>query len=169
MDGKIKEPVQTRIIAFACTLLAALCLLAGFLLGRNWVNLLLLLVIPLAWVFLRKASAGLTSSILLFAYIFLAVVGLLNHLSPYLLIGGCAFALGAWESTQFLLNFRNSPVRSANQRLENFHNKDLGLAVGFGLLLALVGLNIRLRLPFGLIAVLALLAAYGLYRGFKYH
>ncbi len=169
MDEKIREPVQTKTIALGCTLLSALFLLAGYSLGGNWKLLLPLLAIPLAWILFRKAAASLRLSILLFVYVFLAALGLFLHLSSYLMIGGCAFALAGWESAGFLLNFRSSPMRSKDQRLEGLHTKDLALAIGSGLLLALLGLNVRLQLPFGLVAGLAILAAYGLYRGFKHH
>jgi hypothetical protein len=168
MDENLKEPAQTKILAWGCTLLSALFLLAGYGLGGDWKLLSLLLAIPLTWVLFRKGSAGLLLSSLLFVYVFLAALGLVLHLSPYLMIGGCAFALAGWESARFWLDLRAAPLRVQDQPLEALHNRDLTLAIGIGLLLALVGLNIRLQLPFGLIAILALLASYGLYRLFKY-
>ena len=168
MDENLKEPAQTKILARSCALLSILFLLAGYILGRDWILLLLLLAIPLTWVLFRKSFAGLLLSILLFEYVFLAALGLVLHLSPYLLIVGSAFALAGWELARFWLKLRDAPMRLQDQPLEALHNRDLALAIGVGLLLALVGLNIRLQLPFGLIAVLALLAAYGLYRAFKY-
>ena len=43
MDEKIKEPAATKTIALICTLVSALCLVAGFGLGRNWEMLLFII------------------------------------------------------------------------------------------------------------------------------
>jgi len=158
---------STKISALICTLGSILCLIFGFSLAGYWEIILLLPAIPLYWYFTRKVSTGLTISILLLVYVLLAAIGLLKDLSPYPMVIGCVLALAGWESAQFLLNFHDTSMDLTNPRLEYLHNKDLVIAIGFGLLLALLGLNIRLHLPFGLVAGLVLLAAFGLYRGLR--
>jgi hypothetical protein len=159
----------TKITALISALGAILCLIIGFGFAGYWEIILFLPAIALYWFFTRKARVGIDLSIILFVYVFLAAIGLLKNVSTYLMIVGCSLALASWESSLFSLQIRDESTSSTNQRLEYLHNKDLIIAIGSGLLIAILGLNVRLYLPFGLIAGLVLLAAYGLYRGFKYY
>ncbi len=163
----MKAMISTMTAAWACTTVSLVCLIAGFGLRGYWAIYFLLPVIPVYWFLTRKVSARITISILFFMYVLLAAAGLFTGVSPYFMLIGCACALAAWESTQFLLNFKHGSAAPADPRLERIHNQDLFLAIGSGLLLGLLGLNIHFQLPFGVIALLAILAIYGLYRGFN--
>ncbi len=157
---------STRIAAWILALVSLICVVAGFGLGGHWVILVVFPILPLYWFVTNRMSTSISLSILLLAYVLLTVIGLLVHLPPVLMLIGCSSALASWELAQFLLNFPDPASRFRNQRVELLHNRDLFIAIGVGLLVGILGLNIRIQLPFGLIAGLVLLAAYGLYRGF---
>ncbi len=157
---------STKIAAWVGAVGALLCLLAGFGLKGYWEILFVIPALPLYWLLTRKVSPRLTASILFFIYILLVAAGLVAGMSAYLMLIGGSLALAAWESAQFLSNFRGLSGDGAGPRLEQLHNRSLLLAIGSGLLLGLLGLNVHVRLPFGAIVVLALVAVVGLYLGF---
>ncbi len=161
----MKTMASTRIAAWSCAVVALLCLVGGFGLKGYWAILIVFPALAVYGWLLRKNSPRISASILFFIYVILATVGLLKNISPYFMLIGSSSALAAWESFLFLLNFQGAGVESADPRLERSHNRDLALAIGSGCLLSLLGLNLYIRLPFGVVAVLALLAVYGLYRG----
>lgn len=163
----MKGRIDTKLFMWICVAVSFLCLFVGYGLKGYWVILVLLPAIPLYWFLMKKVSSRITISILLVIYILLMGPGSLIGISPYLILIGGSSALAAWESAQFRLNFQNASGSSADERLEQIHTRDLAVSVSSGLLLSLLGLNIHLRLPFGLIAILALIAVYGVYRIFK--
>jgi len=162
----MKGMLTTKIVTWSAAAASLLCLGAGFGLMRVWAIFLFFPAIPLFWFTMRKVSPRITISILFFTYVLLAAAGLSFGLFPPLMLIGCTGALAAWESAQFLFNFQGVSTDLLDPRLERHHNRDLAVAIGSGLLLAILGLNIHFRLPFGVIAVLAILAVYGLYRAF---
>ena len=159
----------TKATAWICAAISLLCLTAGFGLAGHWEILLAIPALLLYGFLTRKIAGTATASLLLVLYTLCAALALLADLSPCLMIAGCSFALVSWDSALFSFpNVGNSTLHSSSQRLETLHLRDLVIAIGLGLLLALLGLNVRLHLPFGLVAGLAVLAAYGLYRGLRY-
>ncbi len=158
----------TRATAWICAAISLLCLAAGFGLAGHWEILLAIPALLLCGLLTRKTAGTATASLLLVLCTLCAALALLADISPYLMITGCSFALVAWDSALYSFpSAGNSTLHSSSQRLETLHLRDLVIAIGLGLLLALLGLGIRLHLPFGLVAGLAMLAAYGLYRGLR--
>jgi len=83
---------------------------------------------------------------------------------------GCSLALISWESTLFSTKVSDASglFRQNSQSLETLHIRDLLIVISIGLLLGLMGLNFSLHLPFGVVAILALLAICGFYRGLRF-
>jgi hypothetical protein len=160
----------TRFAPWISALLSATCLMIGFGLARYWEIVYIIPVIIVYWYFARKTSLEVVLSILLVAYIFLAVLGLLIRLSPYLMMIGCYLALISWESALFFAEVGGGSglFHQKSQPLETLHLKDLIIVTSIGLLLGLMGLNFHLHLPFGVVAILALMAIYGFYRGLRF-
>jgi len=160
----------TRFTPWISALLSATCLIIGFGLGRYWEILFIIPAIIVYWYFTRKTSLEFVLSILLVSYIILAVLGLLIQLSPYLMMIGCSLALISWESTLFSTKVSDASglFRQNSQSLETLHIRDLLIVISIGLLLGLMGLNFSLHLPFGVVAILALLAICGFYRGLRF-
>jgi hypothetical protein len=159
-----------RFAPWISALLSATCLMIGFGLARYWEIVFIIPAIIVYWYFARKTSLEVVLSILLVAYIFLAVLGLLIQLSPYLMMIGCSLALVSWESALFSIKVSDGSglFRQNYQPLETLHMRDLIIVTSIGLLLGLMGVNFHLHLPFGVVAILALLAIYGFYRGLRF-
>ena len=159
---------SVKLTTWVCILVSAACLVAAYALAGDWLVLLLFLAILLCWRLIRKRYSDVTLSISLVVYILFVLVGLLAHLSPYLMIMGCSFALAGWEMLLFSHNSNGAEARPGNLHLENRHLQDLALATGFGLTLAGLGLNLHLHLPFGLVVFMVLLTGFGLFRLQRY-
>jgi hypothetical protein len=156
--------LPTKVIAWSASAASLVCLSVGYGLKGYWAIFLVLPAIPIFWFMLRKVSPRIAISVLFFMVVLLAATGLLIKLLTPLMLIACASALAAWESAQFLFNFQGLSTNLLDARLEQRHNWDMAIALGSGLLLAFLGWNIQFRLPFGVIAVLALLVMYWMYR-----
>jgi len=147
-----------------CCALASLCLFAGFLSLGNWPGALCALASGLAWLLARKYKVSGAALACLLACSGLAVAGVLSGAPPVLMICAVGLALAAWD--MLALDAALAGISSTEQtRLyEKDHLSALALALGAGLLLALLGRLLSLRMPFVLLLFLAALAVFGLER-----
>ncbi len=160
--------MKIHLLTGLCLLTSAGCLLIGYCLTEHWLILAFLPGVIIYWFIMRKKPGIWPVSIILVIYNVFAVAGLSIGLSPYLMTIGCLAAMASWD----LVLFNQSMVGDRHQPnvmlLEKLHLQALAIAVSLGLLLSILSLNIRLHLPFVLVAGLIILAAFGLIRGYKY-
>ena len=144
------------------------CLLVGSYLAELWFICWAVLGMIILWISFRKKPGIWPISIILIIYIVFAVAGLLLGLSPYLITIGCMAAMALWDLVLLNRNIVSEPLQPNVVLLEKLHLHALSIAIGLGLLLSILSLNIHLHLPFGLVVGLTILAAYGIFRGYKY-
>jgi hypothetical protein len=101
------------------------------------------------------------------AYIALAGIGIEADMSLILMIIGCAFALASWDLIHFKQSKVGNPFLKTKASMEKNHLQSLALAVFTGLLLAFLGSMIHLRLAFGVIVLLVLMAVGGIVYGLR--
>lgn len=144
------------------------CLAAGYLIAGYWMIVPALLLLVISWVFSSQRSAFWLAAVSLLGYVILAAVGIIVNLSLVLMIIACTLALVNWELIQFKHSTaRNSQARS-NSALEKYHQRSLALAASSGLALALFSSFINIQLPFGVVALLVLIAMGFLVYGMRY-
>ncbi len=85
-----------------------------------------------------------------------AAAGLLTGASPWVVLPGVACALAAWDLMNVDVPCRTSPSPAAI-RGERRHIRSLTFALGVGLLPAMVGAALSLRIPFPLMLALVIL------------
>lgn len=138
-------------------LLAAACLALGYGIAGDWLLLLTIPAMLLFWILARGRSGFRAASAVLAIYVGLAVIGIARQASGLVLAAGCIFALAAWDLSD--PRGRTSAQARPQQAtlLERRHLQSLAAMAGASLLLAALGLTLRLRLPFGIVALLALL------------
>lgn len=83
------------------------------------------------------------------------------------MIVACTTSLAAWELIQFKQSTITSTPPNPNSTRENYHLRSLALATLSGLVLALSSSYINILLPFGVVALLVLIAMVGLVFGLK--
>lgn len=166
------ELTISRVLRFACPVAAAACLAGGLAYARQGgaVSVVavtsLALLSALAMIFTcRWPFAGLATTALV-AFTGLAAYGLLAQAESLLMLAGAAAALAGWDLA--LENIRRprdaDPDGELAGALERSHLRSLALAMGAGLLVAAVGQNLQVRLPFILVALLVGLGVWALER-----
>ncbi len=159
--------MKIQILTGFCFLTSAVCLLAGYCMADLWFIWWVLLLLILPWVILRKKPGILPASLTLIEYLVLVATGILSGLSSYLMIVGCASALACWDLVLYQKDITGNPALPKDVLYEQIHLITLATAISLGLFLSILSLHVHIRLPFGLIAGLALLAAFGVFQGFR--
>jgi hypothetical protein len=94
----------------------------------------------------------------------LIAAGLFLDLEPALLYPGALLSLGGWDLANFDARLRLAGPADDLAGLQKRHLRRLGLTLGAGAGLLLLALVLDLRLPLGWMAVLAIVAVWGLGR-----
>lgn len=166
------ELTLPHVLRFACPVVAAICLVGGLAYPRQEgdasvvavTSLALLSALAMVFTY-RWPFAGLATTALV-GFTGLAAYGLLAHADSLLMLTGAAAALAGWDLA--LEEIRRS--RDANPdgalagALERSHLRSLALAIGAGLLAAVIGQNLQVRLPFIVVALLVGLGVWMLER-----
>lgn len=141
-----------------CVLLAFACLSLGYGLTGRWLIMLALPALAAFWLATHKQSGFWAGSAVLALYIGLAAVGVALGVSAPLMAVGCICALAGWDLSD---PRGHATLGAASEQATPLERERLRLlAVMAGLSLALVALTalVQLRLPFGVIALAALVA-----------
>jgi len=146
--------------------LATAVLALGYGLGGLGAGVPLVVALGILWLIGQSGGRGWASSLGLGLYAGVAAIGLLLDLAAGWMLLGLAGALTAWDLDGFLHRLRSvkrmdAPIR---RDLEYRHLRRLLVVDGLGLLLAAVALGIRLKLAFGTVLLVVLLAILGLSR-----
>ena len=153
-----------RFITIPCLLLSTGLLAAGYLLAGLWQIVLVFPVALLFWM-IAKSQPGISiPAVLLGSYISLASLGVLIGLNRYLMVYGPILALAGWELQMFQTGLIVELRQSNIELLERNHLKSLSIVIILSLLVTTIGMNVHLRLPFGVILFLVLLVGFLLER-----
>jgi hypothetical protein len=155
------------IVRLVFPLAGTACLAAGYATAGRWTALPLVLLALLAWLLTFKWRSGFFPLAGLVLSVGLAAAGLFVSAPFLLMILGAVFALAGWDLVLFNRTLDANPPAGSISLLEQRHYRSLALALGFGLLVAVAGPAIRVRIPFGwmiLLAIIALLSLEGFWR-----
>ena len=158
----MKTPALRKIAPRVTLLLAAGCLLLACLQAGRWTILPGLLVLPIAWVWLRRQSAFISASTGLLGFMLLAGIGMLTGLPRYLMLAAGVSALGAWDLMLFEADMAGLPEDRRSEALARHHVERLALTLVPALMLAIAASILELRLPFAVILALVLVAGSGI-------
>lgn len=151
-------------LRLVCPLIAATCLGIGYSATVRWIAVVVGILQLLAWLFAIKWSFGILTSSVLVLSVCLAAVGVLIGAMPLWMILSAAFTLAGWD---VILWNRTLPIHSLSTSLsliERKHYQNLGMALGFGLLVVVPGQLLRLHIPFGWMVVLVIITLISLER-----
>ncbi len=151
---------RRKLITSLCPTAWAICLAAGFGGVGQWVALVPVALVWLAWVFV---ATSLPATLLVIS-VLLAGGGLGLGASPFLMLPAAALALASWDVMRWEGFLGDDLPAEARARLERRHYALLLLAVGPALLAGLAGRLVRLPIGFGVVVVLVLVALVALDR-----
>lgn len=151
-----------RVLSRACPIACVACLAIGFAAAGQWAGLAAAAAAGAAWWLAWQAPEGRLPATALVVSTGAAAAGLLSGAAPLPLLLAAALAVAGWD----LVLLENSLAGSTGAVVvfERRHYAGLALALGFGLLLAAAGRLVRIDLPLGALAVLAIAAFAGLER-----
>jgi hypothetical protein len=144
------------------------CLAAGYIIAGYWMVVPALLILIAAWVFSNRIPAFWLAAIALSGCVVLAAVGVVLDLSLVLMTVSCTAGLVSWELIQFKHSISDVSQAESDLPIQKYHLKSLALAASTGLVLALISSIINIKLPFGVVALLVLIAISCLIFGMRY-
>jgi hypothetical protein len=153
-----------KMFFIVCLIVSGLCLADGYALAGHWPGVAIALLTGPGWLLARKYPAAWLQFICLLVPVVLAGAGMLTGSTSVLMMCGSAFALAAWDLLLLDGAMGIDPPGEQTRRYENSHLQTLALALGSGLLVALLGRSLSLQTPFYVLAVLVVLVVFGLNR-----
>jgi hypothetical protein len=151
-----------------CLVISALFLAGGFWISGQWLGAMVAILTGPAWLFARKYPASWLLFICLLGTVCLAVVGTLTGAPGWLMISGSGFALAARDLLLLNDSMGKHSAGEPTRLYELSHLRSLALALGSGLLAALLGRLVNLQLPFIVMALFIALAFFGMDRVWGY-
>ena len=143
---------------------AVASLAAAYLLTDQWLILPALAVLGIGWILLRRSSLVGASSWLLAGATGLAAIAAVMDLPMILIVVGLVAELAAWDLEEFETTLQGSARVVDRTRFMHLHMKWLLLALGSGMLLALLASSASVNLPFAAAAALAVILVVSLTR-----
>ena len=144
--------------------LTACALALGYATSGLWTEALLIAALGFLWLLGRWYGWGWVASVALVFFVGAAVVGLWLNLGAGWMLLGVVAALCAWDLDHFVQRLMSVGRVERERELERAHLQRLLIVSGLGFLLAAVALGINVKLDFGAVFLLALLAVLGLSR-----
>jgi hypothetical protein len=164
-----KFPVET-LSFFGFASLSILCQMAGYAGMGGWIWILAGMGLAAIWLLSRKYETRIVASLALIVTVGLAVTGIALGYSGWLLIASAAFGLAAWDVLLMGAKTRDSWDDSDWASYRDDHLKTCLLVVVGGLVLALLGRQINLQIPFVVMMGLVIIGVYlmgRVWRNFK--
>jgi hypothetical protein len=153
-----------KIFFFICLVVSMLCLVAGYIIAGLWIGAVIAIITGLAWLPSRKYPGSWLPHVCLIMSVALAVVGRLTGSPPLLMICGSTVALAAWDLLLIDDSLKGRSFEEKTRRYENKHLQSLALALGCGLMMALVGRSLNFQTPFLILLLFVILVVFGLDR-----
>ncbi len=144
------------VLRVASVLSAMACLVLADVMIGDWLVVLAIPVMLLFWILMSRRSAFWAGSALLGIYVTVAVVGVARQAPAFLMATGCMFALAAWEMSDPRGNVPGQTPAGYGAALEQRRLQSLVVVVCAAIVLAAAPSVLRVRLPFGIVALLAL-------------
>jgi hypothetical protein len=156
--------LQPDSLIMACCAASVLCFCAAYALAGIWWAAGLSLLLGLLWIPAYKHPVPILVSFCLVVFTGLGVVGILLGLQAAWITIGLTAALAAWDLLFLNASLKNTPDDAGTRLFHTRHLSSLLLALGAGLLAALVGQLFSFQVPFIGMLVMAALVAWGLER-----
>ena len=151
-----------------CLILSVLCLAAGYGIAGQWLGAMLAVLIGPAWWLARNYPGSHLPLVCLLGSVGLAVAGTLIGSPPFLMVIASALALAVWDLLVLDSALGNTSSVEQTRRYENKHLQSLTLALGSGLLAALLGRFLNIQMPFILLMLLITFILFALDRVWGY-
>jgi hypothetical protein len=155
---------MSRVAFYACLGVSLASLAWGYLMGKYWIALPVLLALGILWLVAQRQHWNWVPALGLALIALAAVVGLLLKLPIILMMVGAVCGLLAWDLSDFNRRLYLAAPGDNVLILEQRHLTWLGITAASGVILSTAAILIKLQFSFGLTLLLAFLAALGVVR-----
>lgn len=156
------------VFAWFSIIVAMIALALGYGLGSVWIGVGFTLTLGLLWLLGRWRGWGWMVPPAFVLLVGMAAVGLWLGLGAGWMLVGVVAALSAWDLEYFARRLQTAGRAEQAVALERVHLRRLLAVNAAGLALGAIALGIHIRLGFGLMLVLALVAVWGLSRAVRF-
>jgi len=145
-----------------CILLGMLPLVVGYLQSNLPLAAMGAFAVGLLWLLSRRVFRAWIASIGLFIFVCASGVGAWLGLSPILMAISVLGSLSAWDLAGFFRRLGRAAPEDDLIQLGKKHLVQLGIFMGVSMILALLGLLIRVNIPFWWVFLLVLVTVLGI-------
>jgi hypothetical protein len=142
--------------------IAVILLAAGYALAGIWPGFLAALVLGAIGWFRPRPIRAYTGTVLFFALLGQAALGVLSQVSDPAMLFVSLAALAYWDLDAFVTRLQRVNRGPLTSKLEQVHLVRLLMILGIGLGIGLVGLTVRLQLGLGTAMLLSLIVILGI-------
>ena len=145
-----------------CIGLSTFLIVLSYAINQFWIASFLITILGILWMVGYLKGWKWQASVMFTLFIGASAIGLWLNLSQWLILLSVVGAISAWDLDHFTQRMRYAGLVVKRPNLEKYHIKRLFVVNFFGLFLSVIALNVEVKLGFGTILLLGMIAVLGL-------
>lgn len=145
-----------------CIGLSTFLIVLSYAINQFWIASLLITILGILWMVGYLKGWKWQASVMFTLFIGASAIGLWLNLSQWLILLSMVGAISAWDLDHFTQRMKYAGLVVERTNLEKYHIKRLFFVNFFGLFLSVIALNVEVKLGFGTILLLGMIAVLGL-------
>lgn len=145
-----------------CIGLSTFLIVLSYAINQFWIAAFLITILGILWMVGYLKGWKWQASVMFTLFIGASAIGLWLNLSQWLILLSVVGAISAWDLDHFTQRMRYAGLVVERPNLEKYHIKRLLVVNLFGLFLSVIALNVEVKLGFGAILLLGMIAVLGL-------
>jgi hypothetical protein len=145
-----------------CIGLSTFLIVLSYAINQFWIASLLITILGILWMIGYLKGWKWQASVMFTLFIGASAIGLWLNLSQWLILLSMVGAISAWDLDHFTQRLRYAGLVVERPNLEKYHIKRLFVVNFFGLFLSVIALYVEVKLGFGTILLLGMIAVLGL-------
>jgi len=145
-----------------CIGLSTFLMVLSYAINQFWIASFLITILGILWLVGYLKGWKWQASVMFTLFIGASAIGLWLNLSQWLILLSMVGTISAWDLDHFTQRMRYAELVVERPNLEKYHIKRLFVVNFFGLFLSVIALNVEVKLGFGTILLLGMIAVLGL-------
>ena len=145
-----------------CIGLSTFLIVLSYAINQFWIASSLITILGILWMVGYLKGWKWQASVMFTLFIGASAIGLWLNLSQWLILLSMVGAISAWDLDHFTQRMKYAGLVVERTNLEKYHIKRLLVVIFFGLFLSVIALNVEVKLGFGTILLLGMIAVLGL-------
>jgi hypothetical protein len=145
-----------------CIGFSTFLIVLSYAINQFWIASLFITLLGILWMVGYLKGWKWQASVMFTLFLGASAIGLWLNLSQWLIVLSMVGAISTWDLDHFTQRMRYAGLVSERPNLEKYHIRRLFVVIIFGLFLSLIALNLEVKLGFGTILLLGMIAVLGL-------